>query len=306
MKRRGKPVNTAASVRDRLLKLAKQNGEDFTYVLTRYALERLLARLAASKHREAFLLKGAMLFRVWSTATHRPTKDLDLLGSGSPDLGRLAAVFVDICEAVVDDDGVVMDPKSVRAGRIKEDADYEGVRVNMVARIGTARLDLQVDVGFGDAVSPGVVEVDYPTLLGAPPPRLRAYPREAVVAEKLQAMVHLGIANSRMKDFFDVWFLARTYAFDGNLLSTAIRATFERRGTALPAEPPVAFTDLFHQDATKKAQWRAFMARSRLTNAALESVVADLAAFLEPPLAAARAAAAFDADWVPLGPWRLR
>jgi hypothetical protein len=301
---RAKPLNVAASVRDRLLRLAKQSGEDFSYVLTRYALERLLARLAASKHRDAFLLKGAMLFRVWSPTTHRPTKDLDLLGSGSPDLDRLASVFAEVCGVVLDDDGVVLDPKSVHAERIKEDAEYEGVRVNLTARIGTAKLDLQVDVGFGDAVSPGVVEVDYPTLLGAPAPRLRAYPRETVVAEKVQAMVHLGIANSRMKDFFDVRFLARTYAFEGAELSAAIAATFKRRGTPLPVEPPLALAPAFHQDRGKKAQWKAFVTKARLTEVTLDAVVEDLAAFVWPPLDAARDGRPFAMVWAPAGPWR--
>jgi hypothetical protein len=304
--KRSKPVNVAASVRDRLLRLAKQSGEDFTYMLTRYALERLLARLAVSKHRDAFLLKGAMLFRVWSPTTYRPTKDLDLLGTGSSDLDRLAALFAELCEVVVDDDGVVLDPKSVRAERIKENADYEGVRVTLTARIGTAKLDLQVDIGFGDAVSPGIVDVDFPTLLGAPAPRLRAYPRETVVAEKVQAMVHLGIANSRMKDFFDVRFLARTFAFDGEALSAALAATFQRRGTPLPAEPPLALTAAFHQDPAKKAQWKAFVTKARLTEATLEAVVEELAAFVWPPLDAAREGRPLGATRAPQGPWRPR
>jgi predicted nucleotidyltransferase component of viral defense system len=219
---KGPPKNVAASVRDRLLKLAKESGEDFTYVLTRYALERLLVRLASSKYKDTFVLKGAMLFRLWSPKVHRPTKDLDLLGSGSPDRERVARVFAEIASVVVDDDGIVFDPKSVKASRIKEDAEYEGVRVNVTGRIGSARLELQIDVGFGDVVTPGTIDVDFPTLLPMTAPRLRAYPKETVVAEKLQAMVLLGIANSRMKDFFDVWFLGDELRVRGRIVRKLI------------------------------------------------------------------------------------
>jgi predicted nucleotidyltransferase component of viral defense system len=302
---KGPPKNVAASVRDRLLKLSKTTKEDFTYVLTRYALERLLARLAASKYRTSFVLKGAMLFRVWSPTLHRPTKDLDLLGSGAPEPARLAKVFAEITSVAVEDDGLVFDPKSVKAVRIKEDAEYEGVRVNIVAKLGSARLDLQIDVGFGDAVTPAATEVEYPTLLPLPAPRLHAYPKETVVAEKLQAMVHLGIANSRMKDFFDVRFLATSFDFEGELLASAIRATFERRKTAIPATAPVALTPTFFDDDAKKRQWMAFVGRTVTLPAAttLESVIAEIAPFLLPPLAAAHEARAFPATWKAGGPW---
>jgi predicted nucleotidyltransferase component of viral defense system len=294
----------AASVRARLLNLSKTSGEDFTYVLTRYGLERLLARLDQSKHREAFTLKGAMLFRIWSPTLHRPTKDLDLLGTGTPDVARLAAIFRELCAVRMEqDDGVIFDPTSVRAVRIKEDAEYEGIRLNVTARIGSARLQLQVDVGFGDTVTPIATEVEFPTLLGGPPPRLRAYPRESVVAEKLEAMVHLGIANSRMKDFFDVWFLAQTFAFEGRPLSTAIGATFKRRGTAVPAVMPMALTQAFSTDATKATQWKAFMARGKLPAAdlSLATVVTSIGFFLWPPLEAVGGGRNFDASWSPKG-----
>jgi hypothetical protein len=305
--KKGTPTNMAASVRTRLLSYSKAKREDFTYVLTRYALERLLARLERSAYRETFTLKGAMLFRVWSPTLHRPTKDLDLLGSGAPDIGRLEGIFQELCEVSVDADGVIFDPKSVHAARIKEDAEYEGVRVNVTAHIGSARLELQVDVGFGDAVTPAIVEVEFPTLLGAPAPRLRAYPRESVVAEKLEAMVHLGIANSRMKDFFDVWFLAHTFAFDGPTLSAAIRATFERRRTPVPEVMPTALTSAFSTDAIKATQWKAFMGRGKLVPAdlSLPRVVTSISPFLWPPLEAARGGREFTAQWSPNGPtWK--
>jgi predicted nucleotidyltransferase component of viral defense system len=299
------PKNIAASVRDRLLHLARKSGEDFTYVLTRYALERLLVRLAASKHKGTFILKGAMLFRVWSPQVHRPTKDLDLLGSGDPDPNRVAALFAEIADVAVEDDGVVFDPKSVKAARIKEDAEYEGVRVNVTARLGSARLELQIDVGFGDAVTPGTIDVGFPTLLPMTAPKLRAYPKETVVAEKVQAMVFLGIANSRMKDFFDVWFLATNFEFEGVVLARAIQATFERRKTELPKAAPLALTKGFSEDDAKMKQWKAFVSKAPLLpkTTTLDEVVQVIAPFVLPPLEAAREGQKFTAIWKPKGPW---
>ena len=299
------PTNVAHSVRTRLLTYAKAEGEEFNYVLIRYALERFLVRLSSSKHRDAFILKGAMLFRTWSPRTHRPTKDLDLLGRGSPEPTRLAGLFAEMCAVAVDDDGMIFDPKSVKAARIKEDAEYEGVRVTFTGKLGTARLELQVDVGFGDAVSPEPIEIEFPTLLPMAAPRLRAYRRETVIAEKLHAMVDLGIANSRMKDFFDIWFLSQNFDFDGTVLATAIKATFEKRGTKLPTVLPLALTEAFSKDDAKQKQWKAFMSRmSKGSSAApLADLLAVIAPFLWPPLEALHAGAAFDRSWKPRGPW---
>jgi predicted nucleotidyltransferase component of viral defense system len=294
----------AASVRARLLKLAKANGEEFTYSLTRYGLERLLARLSISPHADAFILKGAMLFRVWSPTLHRPTKDLDLLSRGPPELKRLAEIFADVCGVVVDDDGLVFDAKTVQAQRIKEDADYEGVRVALRAHLGTARIDLQVDIGFGDAITPAAIEIDFPTMLAMPAPRIRAYPKETVVAEKLHAMVELGLANSRMKDFFDLWFLAQTFSFEGRTLATAIGATFARRKTPFPGmTTPLALSSAFHENETKRIQWKAFCQRARVTDATLEAIVTSIAGFAGPALAAASEPAQFRVAWSPAGPW---
>lgn len=297
------PTNIAHSIRTRLLTVSKESGEEFNYTLTRYAIERLLVRLAASTHAGGFILKGAMLFRVWSTIAHRTTKDLDLLGSGAPHLDRLAKVFAEICAVVVDDDGMRYDPATVQASRIKEDADYEGVRVTLRAMLGTARIELQVDVGFGDAITPAPVEIVFPTLLPMSAPRLLAYPKETVVAEKLNAMVDRGMANSRMKDFFDLSFLARTTAFDGNTLARAIGATFARRKTPLPAALPVALTAEFYESDAKQKQWTAFAKRVAPNADPLEQVIAVLAPFLGPPLAHAATPEAFRMAWSPAGPW---
>lgn len=302
---KGRRCNVAASVNERLRRLAPQRGETHQMLLIRYALERLLYRLAASEHGRDFTLKGALLFALWSDKPHRPTKDLDLLGEGQPTVERLVAVFRDVCVQPVEDDGLRFDPASVQGQRIKEDALYEGVRLGIEAKLETARVRLQVDVGFGDAVTPGVVEIAYPALLDFPPPTLRSYPRETVVAEKFQAMVALGLQNSRLKDFYDLWVLARTFAFEGPALSAAVRATFRRRRTPLPVGPPSGLTAEFYADADKRTQWRAFLGRTR-TEAVppgLDAVAVTLGDFLLPPVEALNATTPFDRRWPAGGPW---
>ena len=299
------PKNVAHSVRDRPRKVATARGEEFNFVLLRYGLERLLYRLSKSRYEPEFILKGAMLFTVWSKHPHRATKDLDLLGSGAPDLERLAAVFREVATLRVDDDGVVFEPRTVKAKRIKEDAEYEGVRVTLEGKVGSAKLAVQVDVGFGDSVTPAPTAIDFPTLLAFPAPTVRIYAKETVVAEKLHAMVSLGMANSRMKDFFDIWFLCREFDFEGQRLVDAIRATFERRQTPIPTDAPVALTDAFALDTAKQAQWSAFVERSRLAEKAvrLSEVVGAIAPFLMPPMLAAVMPGATLIGWAPRGPW---
>jgi hypothetical protein len=303
-----RPKNMAASVRARLTALARDRKEEFQLVLTQYAIERLLYRLTRTVHAGEFVLKGAVLFRLWADSPHRPTRDLDLLGRGEPSIERLAAVFRDVCAAAVEDDGLVFDPETVAVGRIKEDQEYEGVRVECVVKLGQARIDLQVDVGFGDAVTPGPVTVKYPALLDLPAPELAAYPRETVVAEKFQAMVSLGIANSRMKDFFDVWVLARSFGFGGPVLADAIRATFARRKTPVPAAPPLALTAEFGTEKSKVVQWQAFLKKGRLDagGATLAQVCEFLAGFMMPPAQAVAGGTGFGHDWTAGGPWATR
>lgn len=208
------PKDIGASVRARLLRLARERGEDFQLVLTRYANERLLYRLATSGHASRFVLKGAALFTIWTGEPHRATRDVDLLGFGDPSEDHLRAVFADILAVEVDDDGVRFDESTLDVGPIREEQDYGGVRVVLIAQVTNAKVRLQVDVGFGDAITPDAMNVDFPPLLDFPAPNLRAYPRETVVAEKLEAMVKLGQANSRMKDFYDLAVLSQTFAFE--------------------------------------------------------------------------------------------
>lgn len=299
--------NTAASVRARLTSISRICREELQSVLTRYAIERFLYRLSVSPHGGGFVLKGAMLFRLWTAEPHRTTKDVDLLGCGESSIERLTAVMGDVCATVVPDDGLRFDPSAVSASRIKEGQEYEGIRVICPVRLGNARIMLRIDVGFGDAVTPAPQPTDFPTILDFPVPVLMAYPRETVVAEKFQAMTVLGMQNSRMKDFFDLWVLSRDFAFDGAWLGRAVAATFRRRGTLPPIESPRALTAEFGTDPAKTAQWEAFLRKGKFADRPppLESVVGILADFLMPPSRAAAADERFDAAWAPGGTWAI-
>jgi len=298
--------NLAASVRQRLFNLAKQRGDDFGILLTRYAIERLLYRLSESPHSSQFLLKGATLFALWGGGPYRSTRDLDLLGSGESSVQRLEQVFRDICTVQVEPDGLRFAAETVEGNDIREDREYGGVRIILIAHLEQARIQIQVDIGFGDAVTPPPEDVEFPTILGFPAPHLRAYRRETVVAEKFQAMVMLGIANSRMRDFHDVWFLSRRFEFSGRPLSQAIKDTFARRRTALPAQTPLALTPEFSASPGKQAQWRAFVRKAGLTSdqTAFIGVIVALNEFLMPPTLALIRGQKPAMRWRPGGPWR--
>lgn len=261
---RARPANLAASVRQRLLNLSVTRREDPNLTLTRYALERLLYRLAQSEYVGQFILKGAMLFALWTKSEHRPTRDLDLLGFGEASGESLTAVFHELCGVEVEPDGLEFDPDSIRVTEIREGQSYQGQRVKLNARLGNANIPVQVDIGFGDVVTPAAQPIDYPTLLDLPAPRIRAYPPETVVAEKLQALVDLGMQNSRMKDFYDLWSIARQFSFEGQTLVAAVRAAFERRATTLPKTVPTGLSEEFSTDEQKNTQWRAFLERTQL------------------------------------------
>ena len=303
---RREPRDRAASIKARLLAYAKANGEDFNQVLVRFATDRLLYRLAESPHKDRFVLKGAMLFLGWIGALHRPTRDADLLARTQNDEHQIALIFRDLCKESAADDGLIFVPDSVSVTEIRDETDYGGQRVELVARLGTAEIHLQVDIGFGDAITPGPQTVELPALLGLPPARLIGYPRETVIAEKLEAMVKFGRANSRMKDFYDLVELARRFAFDGDALRSAVEATFTRRGTPVPVGPPVALTEEFAADKSKQAQWRAFLRRSDLASSglALPEVLREIGEFAGPLLETVAAGRPFTGRWPNGGPWR--
>lgn len=299
------PKNMGASVRARLTDKARARGDDVQFILLRFAIERLIYRLAQSKYRDDFILKGAMLFSLWAEVPHRSTGDLDLLGRGDPAPERMAAIFRELCSLTVPDDGLVFDPDSVTAEQTRPEDEYQGVRVELNATLAGARLRIQIDIGFGDVVTPEAQAINYPTMLDFPEPKLRAYPPETVVAEKLEALVSLGIRNSRMKDFFDLWVMAKSFAFDGAVLADAIRATFSRRQTAIPTETPVALTPDFTNDAAKQAQWRGFLKRTSLALAPepLPNLLAYIAGFAMPVLEAVRDGKPFVMNWPAGGSW---
>lgn len=298
-------MDISASVRQRLLNIIRESGDDPNVVWTRYATERLLYRLSITKYAGEFILKGALLFMVWTGQLYRSTVDMDFLGHGENSSERLADVFRSVCGIDVEPDGLVFDGNSVVAAPIREDQEYQGQRIRLAAFLGGARIPVQVDVGFGDVVTPRARKITYPTLLNFPAPRIQAYPRETVVAEKFQAMVMLGIANSRMKDFYDLYVLARDFAFDGNTLVRVLKATFKRRNTGIPLEPPLAMTDEYGLDEVKSVQWTAFLHKSDLEDHApqLLELLSHLRLFLLLPMKAASGKGPTPKDWPEGGPW---
>ena len=300
------PKNVAASVHQRLLNLAHQEQENFIDVLRSYALERLLYRVSRMEDGDHLILKGALAFRLWQEKLHRATRDLDFLGSGDSNAARFQKFFQTLCALDVEEDGLRFVAESVVVRQMREDEEYQGVRVQLVARLGPARIPLLVDIGFGDVVTPAPVEVEFPTLLNFPKPRIRAYHRETVVAEKFWIMTQLAMSNTRLKDYYDLWMLSKHFAFDGQLLCQAIQATFARRKTSLPVEIPIALTSDFSSNLAKQRQWASFVRKGRLLEdtISLADVVPALYNFLLPPARALVAGQPFEQSWPAGGPWQ--
>ena len=300
------PSPLSISIRTRLLNYAKEHRTDFQEVLRQYAQERLLFRLSHPTLQEAsFILKGALLFRLWDVAPHRATRDLDLLGSGDSSVERFVRLFKTLCRLEIEPpDGMDWAEDSVAVEEVREEEAYHGLRVFVTGYLAEARQKLQVDLGFGDAVTPGPVVVTFPTLLGLPAPRVRAYPPETVIAEKTQVMERYGLQNSRVKDLWDVWSLAQHLPFQGATLCQALEATFARRQTPLPTQPPLALTPLFAEDAFKRQQWGAFLLRAGVDPVELGEVVRALHNFLWPPLEALAQNRPLSLAWPPAGPWQ--
>ena len=299
--------NAAASVRQRLLNLAHDLSVDNNLVLQRYAAERFLYRLSVSREVDRFILKGAALFRVWAGQELRPTRDIDFLDAGPEDRAAMRTALAAVCGIPCPEDGVVFDPASIRIDNIRDEQPYGGLRVRIRGSLGQARLDLQIDVGFGDVVTPEREVQDYPTLLDLPAPRLWTYPRETLIAEKLEAMVHLGAANSRVKDLWDIACLARRFAFDGETLRTAVAETFLRRGTPFAAERPAALLPAYYEDAARSRRWRELQQQVGTAGdspARLVDVGEELRLFLGPVVDSLAANSPFTQSWPAGGPWR--
>ncbi len=297
------PVNLNHSIHSRLRNWSRENKLDHNFVMNRYACERLLYRLSISEYADQFILKGAMLFSIWSDDPFRPTKDIDLLGFGEDSEESLRGIFQQVCSIKPKKpDGITFDAQKITVEPIREPQEYQGKRIFIP--VTNTRIKVQVDIGFGDVITPAAIEIDYPSLLDMPAARLKAYNRETVIAEKLEAIVSLGIQNSRMKDYYDLLRMSLEYEFDGSLLRDAIISTFGRRKTSLPSEIPDGLNHELILTQDKKTQWDAFVKRSGLdTNSGFDEVINTLCAFMVPPLNAAALQKNFNKKWNPGGSW---
>lgn len=295
-------TNISASVRQRLLNRALQDGRPFNELLQYYAMERFLYRLSLSAHADRFVLKGALMLRVWRSPQFRPTMDIDMLGRTNREEALILRQVRDIMMMDVGMDGLSFDPDSLRTERITEDAEYEGIRVRFLGSLGTARINMQIDIGFGDIVHPGPEMAEMPTMLDFPAPRLLCYSRESAIAEKFEAMVSLGSLNSRMKDFYDIWLLSRQFNFNGKDLAEAVRLTFKQRGTVLPKQIE-AFSRDFAE--VKQAQWAAFRKRLQQEHVpvSFQEVTTALGIFLSPIAASISEESKIPKAWTASGPW---
>lgn len=267
-----KPTNLAKSVKERLLNIARAEGRVFDVVLVRFALERLLYRLSQSSHRERFVLKGGMLVTVWLESESRETRDADFLGYSDEGPEQLVADFREIMSIAVED-GIEFDLDVLTANPIREEMEYGGTRLKTFAYLERTRIPVTIDIGFGDALADPSHELTYPTLLDLPPPDIRAYPPATVIAEKFQAMVQLGIANGRMKDYYDLWAMPQALDISDDELDAAIMATFGRRGTKIPTDRPPGLSEEMTQDGTKQGQWAAYAESVGLEKVSLEEVI---------------------------------
>lgn len=271
-----------AAVRARLLAKAKSENQDFSLVLTRYGLERMLYRLSVSPNKDNFLLKGALLFDMWFDVPLRPTRDIDLLGFGLAEEPLVLATFQEMC-GIECDDGIKFNINSIKVAEIRIEANYSGLRVTLMGHVDSARCPVQIDIGYGDAVTPAPEHADYPVMLeGLPAPKLRIYPRYTVVAEKYEAIVSLGMVNTRLKDYFDMWIIFNSAELDLAVLNDAIDATFKRRNTQKPQNTPIGLTADFGQDAQKIKQWEVFIKKNQLHAPDLNTVVEFLKNKLSP------------------------
>lgn len=300
-----KPKDLSASVRQRLMNHAVKAKVDFQVVLAQYGCERLLYRLSRSVHAKQFTVKGALMFLVWTNEQYRPTRDLDLGSLKQYTANQLKDIFQSLCATPVAEDGLAFDAGLVEVEPIREDAEYGGTRVSLMARLGKVKIPLQVDIGFGDVVTPCAVTERFPSLLGFPTPELAMYTRETAIAEKYETIVRRGIINSRMKDYYDIWTLSENFDFEGEVLKDAIKATFRRRKTVLPLNVPDGLTSEFIEDRTKRTQWAAFVSSARLESspADLKIVVEDIRKFIVPTSLAALRSEAFSKKWKN-GEWR--
>jgi hypothetical protein len=303
--------NIQSSILQRLKNYSDEKQEDYGLTLSRFAIERFLYRLSLSEYSQQFVLKGAQLFQIWTNTPYRSTRDLDLLKYGSEDISELVRIFQSICNTQTDSqDGIEFLAETVRGETIRNHDEYKGVRMKLEYRIGKTGQLMQIDIGFGDIITPRAKGILFPTILDMPKPTVLSYSRESVIAEKVEAMVRFGIANSRMKDFFDIHKLSEDFDFDGKNLKRAIKSTFTRRGTKVPDEVPLAFTREFTNDELKQAQWKGFLRKNALENKLSESnfekVIDGIKNFIFPIIQAVKNDNKFESKWEPSKGWICR
>lgn len=300
--------NPAASVRARLLDHARQNGDEYQRVLTRYAIERFLFRLSQTEEAERYVLKGAMLFVTWPEHVFRPTGDLDLLGHGNPDPAAITELFTRICQVEAPADGINFDPATLRVEPVREADKYQGVRLTLKGELAKAMIHIQVDIGFGDHVYPPPTRQTFPSLLpDLPAAKILMYPPETVVAEKFEAMIRFGEANGRIRDFHDMWVASRAFSFDLSSLLEAIGGTLRHRETAAPTEMPVGLTEAFAKVAEERGLWSGFLRRNppSVTPPPFAEVQQELRRFFGPVIATLAMPERAKGRWDPDGAtWR--
>ena len=275
------PKNRAASVKQRLLNMARAQGRGLDILLVRFALERLLFRLSRSAYRDNYILKGGMLVTQWLDHDNRETRDADFLGFGEADAETIKAIFAEIM-AIASDDGLDFDTSALTATAIREEMEYGGIRLKTNAYLERTRIPVTLDIAFGDALVDAAQSIDYPSLLDMERPNIRAYPPAQVIAEKFQAVVALGLANGRMKDFYDLWAVPKAMGIEEKALDTAIAATFERRATPIPTVRPVGLSAAMAEDADAQRRWRAYVESLELEAPDFADVLDDIWALLAP------------------------
>lgn len=299
-------INIQASIRAQLQNKAKETNRPFAEVLQYYGMERFLYRFSRSKYADKFILKGALLFTVWQISERRTTLDIDFLARYDNKVLSIEAVVRDICSVPVDADGLIFDSETVQGRKIKEDADYEGVRVKFIGFLERSRIHMQIDVGFGDIIYPKSQAIDYPIILSLPKPHLKGYPVESVVSEKFEAMVKLGLLNSRMKDFYDIWLMIRQFNFNGSDLAEALKRTFEHRKTNLPVGKPLFAEEIYDEKSDRQTLWKAFLRKGNIKHAPdrLATTAKEIENFLIKPLDAINKMQEFVGEWKAQGAWK--
>ncbi len=299
-------INIQASVRARLQNKAKETNRPFAEVLQYYGMERFLYRFSKSDYANKFVLKGALLFTVWQIPERRTTLDIDFLARFDNQVANIETVVRSICDHAVDSDGLFFDAKTVQGRKIKEDADYEGVRVKFIGFLNRSRIPMQIDVGFGDIVYPKIKVIEYPVILDFPKPHLKGYPAESVISEKFEAMIKLGLLNSRMKDFYDIWLMMRQFDFSGTNLAEALKKTFNHRKTDLPVGKPLFAEEIYDEKSDRQTLWRTFLRKGDIKQAPdrLVTTAKEIENFLVEPLDALNKGIGFSKEWKTPGQWK--